>query len=137
MAAPPPDSALPPWAVDALVWIALAILGLFTGIIGWFTRKYITLVDSHAKLIGSMSATYATIEMVNDMEDKIPELVTRTELVSYMRQMKEDAEDRREQDRQEALRMHKENLDNGMATRTDIRAVHERVDALFRNGHAR
>jgi hypothetical protein len=64
--------------------------------------------------------------VVNDVEEKIPSLVTRIELMAFMQEMKE-----------ERLRMHKENLDNGIATRSDIRAVHERVDALFRNGHAR
>ena len=119
-------ASLPPWAIQILSWFALAVSGIFVGIYGWIQRKYVVKVDSHEKVIESLSSVYATIEMVANMEDKIPSLVTRIELMAFMQDMKE-----------ERLRMHKENLDNGMATRTDIRAVHERVDALFRNGHAR
>jgi hypothetical protein len=119
-------ASLPPWAIQILSWFALAVSGIFVGIYGWIQRKYVVKVDSHEKVIESLSSVYATIEMVANMEDKIPSLVTRIELMAFMQDMKE-----------ERLRMHKENSDNGMATRTDIRAVHERVDALFRNGHAR
>jgi hypothetical protein len=119
-------ASLPPWAIQILSWFALAVSGIFVGIYGWIQRKYVVKVDSHDKVIESLASVYATIEMVANMEDKIPSLVTRIELMAFMQDMKE-----------ERLRMHKENLDNGMATRTDIRAVHERVDALFRNGHAR
>lgn len=117
---------LPPWAIQILSWFALAVSGIFIGIYGWIQRKYVVKVDSHDKVIESLGSIYATIRMVNDVEEKIPSLVTRIELMAFMQDMKE-----------ERLRMHKENLDNGMATRSDIRAVHERVDALFRNGHAR
>lgn len=120
------STSLPQWAINALIWVVVSVVGLFTGILGWFTRKYIIKVDAHAEWIASCPAKYATIEMVNAMEEKLPALVSRAELVAYMQQMREDQ-----------LRLHKENLDNGMATRTDIRAVHERVDALFRNGHSR
>jgi len=117
---------LPPWAIQVLSWFALAVSGIFIGIYGWIQRKYVIKVDVHEVLIGQLASTYATIKMVNAVEDKIPGLVTRIELMAFMQEMKE-----------ERLRMHKENLDNGMATRSDIRAVHERVDALFRNGHGR
>jgi hypothetical protein len=123
---PNSDSTLPQWAINCLIWVAVAIVGLYTGFVGWFTRKYIIKVDFNSEAIAAFPANYATIEMVTDMEDKLPGLVSRTELVSYMQQMRDDQ-----------LRMHRENLDNGASTRADIRAVHERVDALFRNGHAR
>jgi hypothetical protein len=117
---------LPQWAIQILSWFALAVSGIFIGVYGWIQRKYVLKVDRHETALDLMASTYATIKMVNEMEDKIPSLVTRIELMAFMQDMKE-----------ERLRMHKENLDNGMATRGDIRAVHERVDALFRNGHAR
>jgi hypothetical protein len=115
-------TSIPQWVINILVWVFL----LYTGIIGWFTRKYFVKTDTHTDQLGAIPSIYATIKMVNDMEDKLPGLVSRTELVSYMQQM-----------RDEQLRLHKENLDNGMATRSDIRAVHERVDELFRNGNLR
>jgi hypothetical protein len=117
---------LPQWAIQILSWFALAVSGIFIGVYGWIQRKYVLKVDRHETALDLMASTYATIRMVNEMEEKIPSLVTRIELMAFMQDMKE-----------ERLRMHKENLDNGMATRSDIRAVHERVDALFRNGHAR
>lgn len=120
------STSLPQWAINALIWAVVAVVSLFTGILGWFTRKYIIKVDFLAEKHASYPSTYATIEMVNAMEEKLSALVSRAELVAYMQQMRDDQ-----------LRLHKENLDNGMATRTDIRAVHERVDALFRNGHSR
>jgi hypothetical protein len=124
------ESAIPQWAIDLLVWIALAVIGLFTGVIGWFTRKYIVKVDVHSDLIGAISATYATIKMVNAMEEKIPSMVSRAEFLAYMRDFREDQ-----------LRMHKDNLDSSKTTRDeireDIRAVHQRVDDIFMNGHDR
>jgi hypothetical protein len=117
---------LPPWAIQILSWFALAVSGIFIGIYGWIQRKYVVKVDNHDKVIESLASVYATIQMVSEVEEKIPSLVTRIELMAFMQDMKD-----------ERLRMHRENLENGMATRTDIRAVHERVDALFRKGHGR
>jgi hypothetical protein len=120
------DGILPQWAINAIIWVAVAVLSMFIGVLGWFTRKYILKVDGHADLLGAIPATYATIEMVNDMEETISGLVSRSELIAYMKEL-----------RDEQLRMHKDNLDASRDTRSDIRAVHDRVDALFKNGHAR
>jgi hypothetical protein len=120
------DETVPQWAVNFLIWIAVAFVGLLTGVIGWFTRKYIVKVDEHAQLIGAMSATYATIERVNEMEDKIPALVSRSEFLAYMKDFREDQ-----------LRMHADNLKAAGLTREDIARVHERVDGLYNNGRHR
>jgi hypothetical protein len=120
------DGDLPQWAINALIWFAVLVTGLFTGIFGWMQRKYILKVDSHEDQIGKLSSIFATLEVVNEMEDKISALVSRSELLAYMKDL-----------RAEQLRMHGENLNNGNQTRADIGKIHERIDSVLRNGNGR
>lgn len=126
---------VPPWAIHWVIEIAVGIWGLLTIIIGWFTRKYIGIVDAFPE-------TYATISRVKEMEEKIPELVSRTELLSFLQQMKEDSDKKNDEHVEAQLQMHRDNLqagaemrkvvgDGGIETRALIGAVHARVDALF------
>jgi hypothetical protein len=120
------SASLPQWAVNALIWFALVVAGSFITLFGWIQRKYIVKVDSHGEQLGKLASIFATLEVVDEMDGKIIGLVSRSELLAYMKDLRE-----------EQLRMHKENLDNSHATRSDIRSVHERVDDIFRNGHDR
>lgn len=131
-------SSLPPWAINWVIELAVGIWVLLTAIIGFFTRKYMGIVDD-------FPSTYATIERVKDMEDRIPALVSRTELIGFMQQIKEDSDKRHDQHVEAQLRMHSENLaagaetrkaiaDLGTETRQGISAVHQRVDQIFNRG---
>src|ERR1700743_1439884 len=103
------EGELPPWDIGWLIWILLAIGGLAVTVMGWFTKKYIVKkIDDHDTQLGAIPATYATIIMVKEMEDKIPDLVTRKELVSYMQQMKDDSDKRHGAHLEAQLRMHAE-----------------------------
>lgn len=133
-----PNSVLPQWAVNLLTWFAVTILSLFTLTIGWFTRKYIVKVDNHEKTLGKIPSTYATILSVaavdKRLDESIPGLATKLELIAYMRQMEENFERRHQETREDRKRMHEENLENNLALRDDVRAVHSRVDQVFAHG---
>jgi hypothetical protein len=60
------------------------------------------------------------------------EVRSRTELLAYLKQMRDDQEGLSEQVRDDQQRLHKENRDDNSALRSDVRAVHARVDELFR-----
>jgi hypothetical protein len=138
---PPPE--IPSWAVSGLIWIFVALGGVVVTVIGWLQRMHILTTKEHSKQISELKSkqeTFATVTAMNELEQRIPSLVTRTELVAYMAQLREDTEKRSDQMREDRLRMHDENqkgiaavVEQVGAVRTDIRAVHARVDTLYTN----
>jgi uncharacterized membrane protein (Fun14 family) len=144
-----PDGSLPQWAVNALIWIVVAIVGLFTAVIGWFTRKYVVKVDKLEEKHANLATVFATIAEVDSLDEKhatamasltklldekIPAMMPRLEFIAFMKQMRDDEERRYEQSRQDRQRQHQEGLDNDAQLRSDIRAVHQRVDAVLSSG---
>jgi len=122
-----PHEALPQWAVNIVVWACLVLSAGFTGLLGWFLRKYslkIELLEKNQKL-------FATMDSVARMQLQIAPLISRTEFLAHLQQMREDNDRRNEQMREDRLQMHKENRDDNAALRADVRAVHSRVDELF------
>ena len=62
---------LPTWAVNALAWLALLILGSFGTVIWWLHRRYFSKVDGHGEQIAKLSSTYATIESMSAMDKRL------------------------------------------------------------------
>lgn len=121
------DGYLPQWAVNALVWFVMFIISITTGTIGWFTRKHLVKFDKLERNQG----TFATKLEVAELELKIPTLISRIEFLAYMAQLREETERHYTRMSEERLRMHLENLGSIETVRTDIRAVHSRVDELY------
>lgn len=128
------EGVLPPWAVEALVWIVLAVTGLFTGTYAWLFKD----VMRRVKSLEGNEKNHATALSVTDLEMRMAPMISRTELLSHLDQLRDDQERRNEQLREDQRRMHQENRDDNAAirsdnaaTRNDIRAVHSRVDELF------
>ena len=112
---------LPQWAVNGLIWVVVTTSSIITGVLGWFTRKYIVKVDRLEEHQGK----FATKVAMAELEQRIPGLVSRTEFLSYMSQLRDETEKRNDQMRDDRARMHRENIDS-------IHAVHTRVDDLFK-----
>jgi hypothetical protein len=128
------SGSLPPWAISIIVWAALILSGGFSGLLAWFLRKYSGKIDALEK----NQKSFATAESVAQMELRIVPLISRTELLAHLEQIRDDQERRNEQSREDQQRMHQENRDDNAAirsdnaaTRSDIRAVHSRIDELF------
>jgi hypothetical protein len=128
------SGSLPPWAINLVLWACLVLSGGFTGLLAWFFRKYSGKIDALEK----NQKSFATAESVAQMELRIVPLISRTELLAHLEQIRDDQERRNEVLREDQQRMHKENRDDNAAirsdnaaTRSDIRAVHSRIDELF------
>jgi hypothetical protein len=114
---------LPPWAIKALIWIVIAITSLFTGTYGWLFRD----VMRRVKMLESNEKNHASVLSVAALEVR-----SRTELLAYLKQMREDQDQLNAQVRDDRQRLHQENRDDNAALRSDVRAVHARVDELFK-----
>lgn len=126
-------------------------------VIGWAAGIIVALIGAvwalHQRMFGRVEAkvdvltenqkNFASVESVAQLELRMLPLISRTELLSYMGQMRDDAEKRSDQMREDRQRMHQENLDSIKSVRTDISdlreavrqdvsGVHTRVDDLFR-----
>ncbi|MDP9089189.1 MAG: hypothetical protein M3O26_10680 [Pseudomonadota bacterium] len=134
-----PQNSLPQWAINALIWFALLVTSVCTGSFGWFLRKYILKVDNLEK----RQQSFATAESVDALELRMAPMISRAELVAHLTQMRDESDKRFEQLRDDRQRQHQENLENGKALReeladnsaairNDLRAVHIRVDDIFK-----
>jgi hypothetical protein len=128
------QSSLPQWAINALVWICLALSGAFIGSLGWILRKYTRKVDD----LENLTKTFATTQDVLAIEMRIAPMVSRAELLAHLQQMREDnaARDKRMQDERE--RMHQENKagtaglrEELREARADVREIHKRIDDVL------
>lgn len=132
MATPDPNSTLPPWATEVLFWIIGGLIGLLQVISGWIFISMHRRIDKVEK----------------SMENTIPGLVSRLELIATLQQMREDAEKRDSQTREDRRNMHVDNqsaiqnLRNDISAmrendigglREDLRAVHGRIDEVLNN----
>lgn len=114
------ESALPQWAIDSLVWMALVLSAGFTAILGWFLRKYIRKID----VLEENQKKFATAESVAQMELRMSPMISRTEFLAHLQQLREDTEKRNDQMREDRQRMHQENQNS-------LSNLHKRVDQLF------
>jgi hypothetical protein len=121
------EGALPQWAINVVIWVCMILSAGFTGLLAWFFRKYSLKIDA----LEENQKHFATAESVLEMQLLITPMISRTELLSYMNQMREDQEKINEQMRGDRQRLHQENRDDSAALRSDVRAVHARVDELF------
>lgn len=115
------------------------LFGVIVVIGSWVFTKLYGKVD----VLAENQKHFASVESVVHLEARVLPLVSRTELLAYMAQMRDDAEKRNDQMREDRQRMHQENLDSIKSVRTDISelreavredvsGVHSRVDDLFR-----
>jgi hypothetical protein len=146
------EGALQPWVIKALIWIAISITSLFTATYGWLFRdvvhrvkalegndkKYATALSVSQLEVRSRTELLAYLKQMRDDQERLAlsvsqlEVRSRTELLAYLKQMRDDQEGLSEQVRDDQQRLHKENRDDNSALRSDVRAVHTRVDELFR-----
>jgi hypothetical protein len=128
------EGPLPQWAINVVIWVCMILSAGFTGLLAWFFRKYSLKIDA----LEENQKRFATAESVTEMELRITPMVSRSEFLAYMQQMREDQERQNQRLRDDRQRLHQENRDDNAALRTDnaalrvdIRAVHSRVDELF------
>lgn len=115
-----PESSLPQWAIDSLVWMALVLSAGLTTMLGWFLRKYIRKID----VLEENQKKFATVESVAQMELRMSPMISRTEFLAHLQQLREDTEKRNDQMREDRQRMHQENQNS-------LSNLHKRVDQLF------
>ena len=137
-----PDGALPQWAINALLWFVVALVGLGTTMLGWFMRKYVFLkmeehekqFVAHGKQFEDLPKVYATLVMVKELKDVLPDFVSRGEFLAHIRQIAEDAKERHENNREDRQRQHMENLARIADLTASFRDMHARIDQVLRNG---
>ena len=124
------QSSLPQWIISPLVWILVFFASLITGSVGWLWR--------------AVWLRLTTVETgIKDLELRMAPLISRTELLAHLKQMREESDQRFGILREDYQRTHQENLDsrkqlrqeivdNGAAVRGDIRGVHARIDDVFK-----
>lgn len=134
-----PQTSLPQWAINALIWCCLAVSSIFLGCFGWFLKTQILRV----KKLEENQSLFATAVSVKALELQMAPMISRNEFMAHIKQMREESDDKFEQLRDDRQRMHQENLDNNKRlqdalaasseiVRGDIRGIHGRIDDVFK-----
>lgn len=129
-----PDHQLPPWAISGLLWLCLALFGIvstaFRWIFGGLHRRMKDLETAQKKMATSASVTA--------LEMRVAPLVSRSELLAYMKQMRDDSDERFTQLTADRKSMHEQNserIDNVNANvseaSSNIRALSARIDRIL------
>lgn len=119
----------PQWVLNAAFSIVMGLLGLISAIIVYIVNIYRHKIDAmehdrtllataaDLEAVDKASREFATNDHLREIEMRIATLVSRRELLTYLKEMRESNQQK-----------HAENIEHMKEIRVDIRNLHLRID---------